>query len=76
MLLDPTSHLDVLDAYAGLEQERLEAAGAFSAWLKIKAERDRLLASQRESASRAEFIAFQLAEIDRVAPESRARTRS
>ena len=70
VLLDPISHVDVLDAYAGLEQERLEAAAAFSAWLTIKAERDRLLASQRESAARAEFIAFQLAEIDRVGPKA------
>jgi DNA repair protein RecN (Recombination protein N) len=69
VLLDPVSHLEVLDAYAGLEQERLEVASAFSAWQKIKIERDRLLASQRESASRAEFVAFQLAEIDRVGPK-------
>ena len=68
-LLDPTTHLDVLDAYAGLEQERHDVAEAFSSWQKLKLERDRLLAGQRESASRAEFIAFQLAEIDRVSPK-------
>ena len=63
----PSTHLEVLDAYAGLEQEREEVAATFAAWQKVRAERDRLLASQRESASRAEFVAFQLAEIDRVA---------
>ena len=69
VLLDPTTHVDVLDAYAGLEAERLGLADAFSAWQKLTLERDRLLGSQRESASRAEFIAFQLAEIDRVNPK-------
>jgi DNA repair protein RecN (Recombination protein N) len=70
VLLDPVSHLEVLDAYAGLEQERVYVAEAFSAWQKITTARDQLLASQRESASRAEFVAFQLAEIDRVGPKA------
>jgi len=70
MLLDPATHLDVLDAYAGLEQDRLGVAEAFGEWLKLKGERDRLLAGQRESASRAEFVAFQLADIDRVNPRA------
>jgi DNA repair protein RecN (Recombination protein N) len=69
VLLDPSTHIDVLDAYAGLEQERLGVADAFAAWQKLKLERDRLLTAQRESASRAEFMAFQLAEIDRVHPK-------
>ena len=69
VLLDPATHIDVLDAYAGLEQERIGVAEAFAAWQKLKLERDRLLTGQRESASRAEFIAFQLAEIDRVNPK-------
>ena len=54
----------------------LQVAEAFSAWQKVRTERDRLIASQRESASRAEFVAFQLAEIDRVAPEARRRRRA
>jgi len=70
VLLDPASHLEVLDAYAGLEQERLDVAEAFSTWRTLNAERDRLLASQRDGASRAEFVAFQLAEIDRVGPKA------
>ena len=40
-----------------------------STWQALKPERERLLAGQRESASRAEFVAFQLAEIDRVNPK-------
>ena len=69
VLLDPVTHLDVLDAYAGLESERLQVAEAFAKWQKLATERSRLLASQKESASRAEFVAFQLAEIDRVGPK-------
>jgi DNA repair protein RecN (Recombination protein N) len=69
VLLDPASHLDVIDAYAGAEAERLAIADAFGIWQQIKMERDRLAISQRESASRAEFVAFQIAEIDRVAPK-------
>ena len=69
VLLDPATHLDVLDAYAGLEQERLGVAEAFAEWQTLKRERDRLLTSQQESTSRAEFVAFQLAEIDRASPK-------
>jgi DNA repair protein RecN (Recombination protein N) len=69
MLLDPASHLDVLDAYASVEHEREAVAQAFAAWHALNADRERVLAAQREHASRAEFIAFQLAEIDRVAPK-------
>jgi DNA repair protein RecN (Recombination protein N) len=69
VLLDPQAHLDVVDTYAGVEHERLAVAEAFAAWQKLKLERDRLAATQRESASRAEFVAFQIAEIDRVGPE-------
>jgi DNA repair protein RecN (Recombination protein N) len=69
LLLDPASHLDVLDAYAAVEQERLAAAEAFASWQRVRAERDRILNSQRENASRAEFLSFQLGEIDRVAPK-------
>jgi len=69
LLLDPATHLDVLDAYAAVEQERADAARTFAVWRDVNAERERVLASQREHASRAEFIAFQLSEIDRVAPK-------
>ncbi|HET7216779.1 MAG TPA: DNA repair protein RecN [Vicinamibacterales bacterium] len=70
VLLDPASHLDVLDAYAAVEQERHAVAEAFAAWQRVKTERDRVLTSQRENASRAEFLSFQLGEIDRVAPKA------
>jgi DNA repair protein RecN (Recombination protein N) len=69
VLLDPSSHLDVLDAYAGGDEDRGLVAGTFAAWQQVRGERDRLLTHHRERASRSEFLAFQVAEIDRVAPK-------
>src|SRR5262245_48507115 len=53
ILLDPAAHLDVLDAYAKLDDERATVAAAFVAWRALRDEKERLLASQREHASRA-----------------------
>jgi DNA repair protein RecN (Recombination protein N) len=68
VLLDPAAHLDLLDEFAGLTPERSAVAEAFRSWQQIRDERERLARSEKEKASRAEFLAFQLAEIDRVAP--------
>ncbi len=70
VLLDPAAHLDVLDAFAHVDKERASVAEGFADWQTIRSERDRVVANQRESAARAEFLAFQLGEIDRVAPTS------
>jgi DNA repair protein RecN (Recombination protein N) len=69
VLLDPTAHLDLLDAYAGLTASRDAVAAAFSDWQRIRAERARLAANEQQKASRAEFLTFQLAEIDKAAPQ-------
>ena len=69
MLLDPSAHLDLLDEFGGLTPGRTAVAEAFAVWQRLRAERDRLRAGEREKAARAEFLAFQLAEIDRVAPQ-------
>jgi DNA repair protein RecN (Recombination protein N) len=69
VLLDPAAHLDLLDAYAAVAPEREAVASAFAALQRVRSERDRLQTGEREKASRAEFISFQLAEIDRVAPK-------
>jgi DNA repair protein RecN (Recombination protein N) len=69
VLLDPSAHLDLLDAFAGAAEERAAVAAAFAAMQKVRAERDRLLTGEREKAARAEFLDFQLGEIQRVAPK-------
>ena len=68
VLLDPASHLDVLDEYASITSERSEAASAYAVWQALGAERERLAASERERASRADFLSFQIGELERVAP--------
>jgi len=70
VLLDPTAHLDLLDAFAEVGVERSAVAASFATLREIRAERERLLTGEREKASRAEFISFQLAEIDRVSPKT------
>ena len=69
VLLDPSAHLDLLDEYAGLIPSRAALADTFTAWQRIRDERQRLAASEQQKASRAEFLAFQLAEIDKAAPQ-------
>ncbi len=69
LLLDPASHLELVDAFGGFGAQRAETANAFAAWQQVRTERDRLLTGEREKSARAEFIRFQLAEIDRVAPK-------
>jgi DNA repair protein RecN (Recombination protein N) len=68
LLLDPVSHLDLLDEFADAGNDRGNVARAFAEWQRLRDARAQLATRQRENAARAEFLAFQLAEIDRVAP--------
>src|SRR6476646_899954 len=70
VLLDPAAHLDLLDEFSGLTPSREAVAAAFRSWQEIRDERARLAASEQQKSSRAEFLAFQLAEIDRAAPQA------
>src|SRR5262245_30515672 len=70
VLLDPSTHLDVLDEFAGLTGDRAAVGEAFRRWQALREERQRLAASEQQKTSRAEFLAFQLAEIDRVEPQA------
>jgi DNA repair protein RecN (Recombination protein N) len=62
-LLDPTTHLDLVDEFAGVGAERDEVSAAFARWQQVRAERERLVSGEREKAARAEYLSFQLAEI-------------
>jgi DNA repair protein RecN (Recombination protein N) len=70
LLLDPQQHLDFLDEFAGAGTIRHQVSEAFARWEAVRAERERLLANEREGTARAEFLAFQLAEIERIAPRA------
>ena len=70
LLLDPAAHLDLLDEFAAVSAERAAVAAAFAALQEVRAERERLLTGEREKAARADFLSFQLTEIERAAPKS------
>ncbi len=67
-LLDPETHLDLLDRFAGFDARRREVAAAFDAWRSARAARDEMEQLSRQRAARLELIEFQLAELDRVQP--------
>jgi DNA repair protein RecN (Recombination protein N) len=83
-LLDASTHLDLLDAHAGLDAPPPGPAGgqpdgaaplllryrtAHAALAALVRERDALSADEGERARRADYLAFQLAELDRVDPK-------
>ena len=70
VLLDPTTHLALLDAFAGLTGDRETVGAAFARMQSLVAERNRLATDAREKARREEYLRFQLTEIDRVAPRT------
>jgi DNA repair protein RecN (Recombination protein N) len=67
-LLDPATHLDVLDAYAREGDARADLAARFAAWRDAVAALERTRMDERERRARSEMAAFQLQEIARVAP--------
>jgi len=69
-LLDPESHLDVVDAYGGLEPVSAPVAAAFDLWEACRTELSRVRKAVAERQTRQDFLAFQLAELDRAALQS------
>src|SRR5215216_1545303 len=68
-LLDPATHLPLLDEVASLQSLVDQVA---SAWLEVRTLRGQLDRSQmngREKAARLDLIAFQLGEIEKAAPK-------
>ena len=69
-LLDPDTHLDLLDRFANVGAPRTEVGDLFA---RLRAARDALAAARRleeQRAARTEIVEFQLAELDRVAPRA------
>src|SRR4029077_2180979 len=65
-LLDPPSHLDVVDACGGLDKLTGPVAAAFDLWHASGTELARVRKAVAERQTRQEFVAFQLAELDRA----------
>jgi DNA repair protein RecN (Recombination protein N) len=68
-LLNPDVHLDLLDQYAGLAADRAAVAAAHGLWSGLRLERESVGAKERDKDARADFLRFQLHEIERVAPQ-------
>ncbi|MDD5307361.1 MAG: DNA repair protein RecN [Deltaproteobacteria bacterium] len=68
-LLDPSSQLALLDGFGGLS-ERTRRMGELHAGVEAARQRlERLRAEDRDRAKRLDYLAFQLKEIDDVAPQ-------
>jgi DNA repair protein RecN (Recombination protein N) len=69
-LLDPATHLPLLDAYATLDDLGAQVASAWEAVRRLRDQLERSRMDAREKAARLELIAFQLAEIEKAAPKA------
>jgi DNA repair protein RecN (Recombination protein N) len=67
-LLDPDTHLDLLDRYAGLDSERAQIAAAFAEYQAAVSALDEVRALSAQRTSRMEIAEFHLAEIARAKP--------
>jgi DNA repair protein RecN (Recombination protein N) len=69
-LLDPQSHLPLLDSYAELGPAAERVAVSWRALRQLRDQLERSRMDGREKAARLEMIAFQLSEIEKVRPVS------
>jgi len=65
-LLDPTQHLALLDAWAGLENTRTLVASAFATVRGLREQLDRLRMDDRERGARLDLVEFQLGELQKA----------
>lgn len=69
-LLDPQSHLRLLDAFAGLESECADVAARFAEWQETSKALDVLRMDEREKAARIDLLKFQLGELSTANPRA------
>ena len=67
-LLDPSTHLGLLDRFADLEPLRASVGGAFAGWRDARRRLDQARARAATAVERAEIVALRLRDIDEVAP--------
>ena len=63
-LLDPTSHIEVLDSYAGCKRLRDEYYAKYKEILHVEAEIDSLIKDVREQTRLADMLKYQIQDID------------
>src|SRR3989442_5055065 len=68
-LLDASLHLDLLDAHAQLGDPRARFGQAFSALAEAEKARAQLDSDESQRAQRADWLKFQLDELEKTAPE-------
>jgi len=66
-LLDPVTHLDVVDAFGGLGRLTDTTAATFEGWRAVRDDLARARKTLTEREARQELVAFQLCELDRAA---------
>ena len=69
-LLDPATHLDVLDRFGGLRDLRAAYGAAWQALVAARERRDALRAQEGQRLAREDFARFQLDEIDALKPKA------
>jgi DNA repair protein RecN (Recombination protein N) len=63
-LLDPQSHLAIVDEFAALTPARDAVAAAFRGWKQMQSEMDALHMDERERAARVDLLKFQVADLE------------
>ena len=69
-LLDPLSHLPLLDGYADLGARAERVSSSWRTMRQLRDQLDRSRMDGRERAARLELLAFQLSEIEKVRPNA------
>ena len=69
LLLDPIHHLNLLDEWAGLIDERGHVVAAYGKVQDLRARLDRLRMDSRERNARLELVDFQLGELTKANPQ-------
>lgn len=67
-LLEPENHLQLLDQYAGTQPLLDDVASAYAEWTTLRSELDLTRRQEKDKEQRADFLRFQLREIESAAP--------
>jgi DNA repair protein RecN (Recombination protein N) len=68
-LLDPLTHLPLVDTYAELDEAAAHVASAWNGVRSLREQLERSRMDAREKAARLDLIGFQLGEIEKAAPK-------